>query len=47
MSNSFALGLGTLIVGLLVADYIWQDFAGVIFLGKRLIDLSEWLAFWR
>lgn len=47
MTNTLALGLGALILGLLALDYALHDWTYVLFLGSRFIDLIDWLAFWR
>lgn len=47
MSNGVALGLGLIVAGLLMADWVWFEAAGLVFLGRRLADLIEYLAFWR
>ncbi len=47
MTNLIAIFLGIMIAGGLLADAIWADSANVIFLFKKLTDLTEWMAFWR
>ncbi|MFP4043883.1 MAG: glyceraldehyde-3-phosphate dehydrogenase [Rhodosalinus sp.] len=47
MTNSIALGLGLAILAAIVADQVWLDGAGFIFLMRRFYALIEWLAFWR
>ena len=47
MSNGVALVLGTVLAALLVADWVLFEAAGLVFLGRRLADLIEYLAFWR
>ncbi len=47
MTNTLALSLGALILGLLALDYALHDWTYLLFLGGKLIDLIEWLAFWR
>ena len=47
MSNAAALGLGAAILVALVADALWWDSAGLVFVGRRLADLTEYIAFWR
>ena len=47
MTNRIAFVLGLLIVGALVVDYIFYGTEHSVFLGKKLTDLIEWLAFWR
>ncbi|UWR24900.1 hypothetical protein K3757_10430 [Sulfitobacter sp. S223] len=47
MTNKIAFVLGFLIVGAILVDYIYYGTEHSVFLGKKLADLIEWLAFWR
>lgn len=47
MTNQIALFLGVLILIGLGVDAVYFDWSGTIFLARKLIDLIEWLAFWR
>ncbi|MFX0540556.1 hypothetical protein ACEWPM_002335 [Roseovarius sp. S4756] len=47
MTDRIALWLFILIVLALVLDYYIQGMAGLIFLGAKLGELIEWMAFWR
>ena len=47
MNNKTAIGLGLIIIGVLVADRIWFGGTLPVFLGRKLITLSEYIAFWR
>lgn len=47
MTNSIALGLGLAIVALIAADLALYGSGHAIFLGKKLFELIEWIAFWR
>jgi len=47
MTNSIAIGLFVTIVALLGFDYYQYDWANTVFLLRKLLDLIEWLAFWR
>lgn len=47
MTNSVAVGLGTLIVLLLLADGLTNHWAATFFLSGKTLDLIEWVAFWR
>ena len=47
MTNSLALGLGAIIFAALALDYTLFDWSNTVFLGRKLIELIEWLAFWR
>ena len=46
MTNRIALVLGPLLVGGLALDIIFNGSENLIFLGKKLFELTEWLAFW-
>ncbi|MEL6689086.1 MAG: glyceraldehyde-3-phosphate dehydrogenase [Pseudomonadota bacterium] len=47
MTNRLAIILGALIVLSLIADRIFNDGAATVFLVKQLLELIEWIAFWR
>lgn len=47
MTNSIAIVLGLVIVGLIAGDVVFADSANLVFLGKKLFELIEWMAFWR
>lgn len=47
MTNRLALVLGLLILGVLLADILIYGADHLVFLGKKLFDLIDWLAFWR
>lgn len=47
MTNTLAIGLGGIILAALGADLFLNDSAATLFLGRKLIDLIEYLAFWR
>lgn len=47
MTNSIAIGLGLLILSALAVDVYLYGADHLIFLGKKLTELIEWLAFWR
>jgi len=47
MTNSVALGLGAFILGAMVIDVAFFGAENLIFLGKKFLELIEWLAFWR
>ncbi len=46
MTNKIALGLGLIIVVFLVLNFIF-GWDAHIFLGRKMIELTDWLAFWR
>ncbi|WP_299693335.1 hypothetical protein [uncultured Tateyamaria sp.] len=47
MTNSLSIILGTLLVGAIAFDAIANGGDSLVFLGKKLYELIEWLAFWR
>ena len=47
MTNPLAIVLGLVILGGLAADVMLNNSGNVIFLSKKLLELIEWLAFWR
>lgn len=47
MTNTLAIGLGGIILVALGADFILNDGQSTVFLGRKLIDLIEYVAFWR
>ncbi len=47
MTNRAALVLGFLILLAIGLDYFNYGLEHLIFLGKKLFELIEWLAFWR
>ena len=47
MTNRLALILGAIVIGLIVLDVILFGTDHLVFLGKKLFDLIEWMAFWR
>ncbi len=47
MTNRIALVLGLLIFIAVILDLAFHGLDDFIFLGKRLFELIEWLAFWR
>lgn len=47
MTNRIALVLGTGLVVLIAVDLLVYGSDHMIFLGKKMSDLIEWLAFWR
>ncbi|MBW4708577.1 hypothetical protein KX928_12360 [Roseobacter sp. YSTF-M11] len=47
MTNGIALVLGLIIVALVAVDIMIYGTEHVVFLGKKLFELIEWLAFWR
>lgn len=47
MTNSIALALGLLLVGALAVDLFVFGSEHLVFLAKKLFDMTEWMAFWR
>ncbi len=47
MTDRIALFLGLMIVAALGWDYFFNDFAATFFVARKVVDLIEWLAFWR
>ncbi|GHE92316.1 hypothetical protein GCM10016455_10430 [Aliiroseovarius zhejiangensis] len=47
MTNQIALSLGILIVGLIGADLLLADGASLLFLSRKFLEFTEWIAFWR
>ena len=47
MSNTVAVVLGLFIVRLITGDVVFFDSANLVFLGKKMFELIEWMAFWR
>ena len=47
MTNSIAVGLAVLILGAIAYDAIWLDWSASLFLGRKGMQLIEYLAFWR
>jgi hypothetical protein len=47
MTNRIAIILGLIIVAGLLYDKVYHDSVGTVFLGRKLVVLIEYLAFWR
>ena len=47
MTNRIAIALGAVIVALILLDVLLFRSENLVFLGKKMFDLIEWLAFWR
>lgn len=47
MSNRTSFVLGLIIMGIVLSDLYFYGTEHVIFLGKKLAELIEWMAFWR
>jgi hypothetical protein len=47
MTNRLALWLGGLLVLLILGDVILFGTDHMLFLGRKMLELIEWMAFWR
>jgi hypothetical protein len=47
MSNQLAIVLGLIIVSGLAVDAYSFDWTNTLYLARKLMDLIEWMAFWR
>ena len=47
MTNTIAITLGLLILGGLAVDYALFGSEHLVFLGRKLFALIDWVAFWR
>jgi len=47
MTNRIAIGLGLVLIAAFASDFMLNDGAASLFLGKKLADLTEYIAFWR
>ncbi len=47
MTNKIAAFLALLIIAGLSWDYFYNDMQASFFLARKVVDLIEWLAFWR
>jgi hypothetical protein len=47
MTNRIAIVLGLVILAWVAHDVLRNDHAGLLFLARKLMDLIEYLAFWR
>ncbi|WP_171129309.1 MULTISPECIES: hypothetical protein [unclassified Ruegeria] len=47
MTNQIAIWLGLCILGALIVDVALFGTEHLLFLGKKLYDFLDWLAFWR
>ncbi len=47
MTNRLAIILGFLVVALFVTDWAFFDGTLPVFLGAKIADLIEYIAFWR
>lgn len=47
MTNRIALSIAVVLLGLIVLDVLLFGTEHLLFLGKKMFELIEWLAFWR
>ncbi len=47
MTNLIAIILAVLLIAAAVTDVVFYGTEHMIFLGKKLFELIEWIAFWR
>ena len=47
MTNGLSVFLGVIIMGALAYDAFANDWQGFMFMMRRFVDLTEYLAFWR
>ena len=47
MTNRIALALVLLIAGAIYLDQSRMDGEGAVFLGRKIVDFIDWIAFWR
>ncbi|MFK7834859.1 MAG: hypothetical protein AB8B60_01450 [Sulfitobacter sp.] len=47
MTNRIAIILGLLLIAAIVVDVMFYGNEHMVFLGKKLFELIEWIAFWR
>lgn len=47
MTNHIAIPLGLVILAAVATDVIFLESQTLVFLGKKMFNLMEWMAFWR
>lgn len=47
MTNKIAFFLGAFVLFGLIVDQAFYDMSGSLFLARKMIELIEWLKFWR
>ncbi len=47
MTNQIAIYLAAFIVVAVGADALLYDWANTLFVGRKMAELIEWVAFWR
>ncbi|WP_227267882.1 hypothetical protein [Roseobacter weihaiensis] len=47
MTNRIAVYLGAFLIGMILLDILVFGTEHIVFLTKKLLELIEWMAFWR
>jgi len=47
MTNTISIWLAFAILGFFALDYFYLDLNAPVYLGRKLLELIEYLAFWR
>ncbi|MCU9849699.1 hypothetical protein OEZ60_16995 [Defluviimonas sp. WL0024] len=47
MTNRIAIVLAALVAAFFLVDHFWLNLGAPLFLGRKLLDLVEFLAIWR
>ncbi|PIB24945.1 glyceraldehyde-3-phosphate dehydrogenase [Amylibacter kogurei] len=47
MGNRTSIIVGIVIVLAIIGDYSMNDAQGLLFLGKKMLALLDWMTFWR
>jgi len=47
MTDRVATAFLALVLAALAADYVLNGSAATLFLARKFLDLTDWLAFWR
>lgn len=47
MTNRIAVYLGAFLIGLILVDVLVFGTEHIVFITKKLLELIEWMAFWR
>ena len=47
MTNRIAIALALILIAAIVVDVVFYGTDHLIFLGKKMMELMEWIAFWR
>ncbi|MBI1492404.1 hypothetical protein [Halocynthiibacter styelae] len=47
MTNFSAIAIITLLILSMIVDAVFFDSYGTVYMLKKIVDLREWVAFWR